>query len=1223
MIFGSIDIPDELLEAQRLGKLVIFAGAGVSMGPPSSLPGFDGLAKAIAGQHRLADQFDSYGSHFDRFLGDLSRKGVDVQRRCREILSPKPGSGPTELHESLAGLFTRPEDVRVVTTNFDGHFRNCFERLHFPLDYFQAPALPLGDKFSGVVHLHGSLTRPEPLVLTDEDFGKAYLSEGWAREFLRRLFVEFTTLFVGYSHNDLLITYLARGMSAKEMAPRFALTSGKEGGLWASLKIREISFGSTNGNPDFENLRRGAKDWAAFTRQQPTERFEQVQAILRGKTPPELSPYQTSLLLRCLTQFDECHFFFREAKAWSWVEWAQNEGLLEPILDPSPRILTPAQKQMSYWLAERLLEQESSDGLLMLAKQKGEVGAELIQHLGWQLIGATESTWKRPHSSRWMAFFLGKCHPDMLSDCAGLLGKLLKLDLHGIGMVLFCRLTEPKLRVVEGFDVITQPDNGASSKQSKPDFKVEIPANGAFLADAWETALKPRLSEVRDRLLSELSRQIMLVQEIYRTVGKFHDGFDGLYAIDLIDSAEPSFDSNDPDVLVKLMVEIVRETADRDGPPLDTQLAGWLASGSPALVRVGLWALRCSKSLGASAKVAWIMENKQLFPKTHIPDAEVQPLLLDCYAALKEAEKLQLWETIRNGPPMKPDNGWGVVEWEAARVRKMGSLTWRLSQHNTGCPIAKDELERFAAIHPNFHGTPIAYGHGQIRHREGTISPWSVDELLAAEPAAQLDRLLTFRGGDGFFDPTWEGLLDAVGEACAKRAVWAAELMVALAAKEEWKSDLWEGLFWSTNHKDLDPKKFAELLDLISSNLERLLHSGTERADGKRLSYFLFSKFGAPGDTVPVDDVMERLQKVSLKCWQILRATQPSSQSEPESECNVMGFINHPAYRIARWWLYCCVPWIKQSGQPDGGFPEWMREPLRDILEDGGALGGSSRMAFGENLDAVVKLDPEWTRAKLLPLLEVTPFDKRALQLWESHLRQRKLSHCLVKSLVSAYEHATPQLGKFSQHAANTFWLRIARIQCSGVVEMGKGVWPRRFLEEIDAEARGHWARVLAREVRNYSGPERLAFWNSWVRMFWNDRVAGVPCPIGDGEAQAMAEWPFLFYGAFSEAVALLLSGPRVRGQISVALSAFRRDGTSVLKDGKTSAAALGLLCWLLEDEEGQRADWDEIQKLVLGVPRKRQFHELVNRICQRMMTLGHINALEFKKRCDSEFVED
>src|SRR5947207_1465711 len=80
---------------------------------------------------------------------------------------------------------------------------------------FFAPALPVGNEFTGIVYLHGSVDRPaNRLVLTDSDFGRAYITDGWATRFLERLFSRFVVLFVGYSHQDMLLTYLARGVTA-------------------------------------------------------------------------------------------------------------------------------------------------------------------------------------------------------------------------------------------------------------------------------------------------------------------------------------------------------------------------------------------------------------------------------------------------------------------------------------------------------------------------------------------------------------------------------------------------------------------------------------------------------------------------------------------------------------------------------------------------------------------------------------------------------------------------------------------------------------------------------------------------------------------------------------------------------------------------------------------------------------------------------------------------
>ena len=63
------------------------------------------------------------------------------------------------------------------------------------------------------------------MVLTDRDFGAAYLTRGWAKEFLVHLFSNFTVLFVGYSHSDVTMNYLARGMDQAEVEPRWALVS--------------------------------------------------------------------------------------------------------------------------------------------------------------------------------------------------------------------------------------------------------------------------------------------------------------------------------------------------------------------------------------------------------------------------------------------------------------------------------------------------------------------------------------------------------------------------------------------------------------------------------------------------------------------------------------------------------------------------------------------------------------------------------------------------------------------------------------------------------------------------------------------------------------------------------------------------------------------------------------------------------------------------------------
>src|ERR1039457_5028469 len=99
MRIGKVDFPNPVLDAVKENRLVIFAGAGVSVSPPASYPNFDEFADRIGGEAypRRADE------EIARFLGRLCDRGVAVHAQVRDILS-SPDSRPNELHHSLVSL---------------------------------------------------------------------------------------------------------------------------------------------------------------------------------------------------------------------------------------------------------------------------------------------------------------------------------------------------------------------------------------------------------------------------------------------------------------------------------------------------------------------------------------------------------------------------------------------------------------------------------------------------------------------------------------------------------------------------------------------------------------------------------------------------------------------------------------------------------------------------------------------------------------------------------------------------------------------------------------------------------------------------------------------------------------------------------------------------------------------------------------------------------------
>jgi hypothetical protein len=123
VLIKGIEFPEELLRAQSAGELVVFAGAGVSCPPPSSLPLFGPLAEQIG---RYSGIVREDLERKERYLGRLRERLINVHEASSEILL-NPESKPHELHRLLLELFPSPKGVRLVTTNFEKHFSTAAE----------------------------------------------------------------------------------------------------------------------------------------------------------------------------------------------------------------------------------------------------------------------------------------------------------------------------------------------------------------------------------------------------------------------------------------------------------------------------------------------------------------------------------------------------------------------------------------------------------------------------------------------------------------------------------------------------------------------------------------------------------------------------------------------------------------------------------------------------------------------------------------------------------------------------------------------------------------------------------------------------------------------------------------------------------------------------------------------------------------------------------------
>lgn len=248
MYVNNIQIPGALNQALLKHELVIFAGSGVSMQGECPLPDFEGLVKQIAevvarpGSTNIDELLEE---SCETALGHLEQMG-NIHQACARAIG-KGLDGYSDLHIGILKLFGNKRKVRVVTTNFDRRFEGAAKSLGISPQTYIGPALPLGDDFEEIVYLHGNVLCPEQTVLTDVDFGKAYITNAWASRFLLDMFTRYTVLFVGYSCSDMMVKYLTRSISADMNGRIFAFERGaSRDDEWSSLGVIPVHFNDFN-----------------------------------------------------------------------------------------------------------------------------------------------------------------------------------------------------------------------------------------------------------------------------------------------------------------------------------------------------------------------------------------------------------------------------------------------------------------------------------------------------------------------------------------------------------------------------------------------------------------------------------------------------------------------------------------------------------------------------------------------------------------------------------------------------------------------------------------------------------------------------------------------------------------------------------------------------------------------------------------------------------------
>ncbi len=784
--------------------LVVFAGAGASIPPPSNYPNFRELANRVAhGVLTLGEK-----EPIDHFLGRLQDQQIAVHQLVGQILTD-PESKPNSLHYDLLHLFESPESLRLVTTNFDLHFSTAADEVFGndpPCETYYAPALPLGHSFSGIVYLHGGVNKPaERLVLTDSDFGRAYLTEGWARLFLQRVFETFTVLFVGYSHNDPVMNYLARGYTPEMRKPRrFALTPAGEEELWTYRGVIPVSYSLASGENSHSALPLALAAWAEQARLGLLEREQRIKTIVI--LPPPIEPESADFVEESLSEIATTRFFTRHADSVPWMKWLEEKSLLKRLFDPRAT-LTDVDKELAWWLCDRFQCKYPGDALSLVRRQGEQLNPQLWLMMTRKLSFDWSTGGDRSTLRRWLTVLINfrplSTSCDWLERAAA---SFLFPDDTEAALLLFEFLTRPELGIKH--DLWSELDDAKPREDVR--FELESSGSGFWLDHFWRTFFVPNLAELSERLESIVWSHLQLAHSISHPDKGIEGAWDSLsLSRNLIEQPDHGRMNGGLGVLVDAAFDLINWDIKNRPIRSDALIELWLSADSFLLKRLSILAVALSAHWAADRKIRWLLERDLLYARglKH----EVFTVLKDAYPRSSKELRMATITRANQGYQPVPDGDERTAEYE-----KYNLILW-LHQSDPSCPDTNAAFSEIQAAHSDFgaRGRPdldVEFGPVQVGFR----SPISVEELLSKPSGAHIDFLLSYEP-ERPFGPSREGLADNLSTAAARNYEWSRQMAKELRQRDALKTDVWAALIRAWASSALQDTAWHDVLTLLDS----------------------------------------------------------------------------------------------------------------------------------------------------------------------------------------------------------------------------------------------------------------------------------------------------------------------------------------------------------------------------------------------------------------------
>lgn len=1101
MKLGEIKHSDEILSIIRGKKLVVFAGAGVSMRPGMKLPNYGDLTRSIAstaGQEYPGERVVPC----DRYLGQLHDAKVAVHSLAQQIIDRSSGQS-NDIHADLIALFGGVDDVRIVTTNYDYGFEQAAQNRAYLLRSYSSPALPLGNDFKGIVHVHGAARDLKGMVLTDKDFGRAYLTEGWARRFLVSLFEEYNVLFVGYSCRDHDINYLVRAIvDSEKVVGRFVMLTDREleardgeddpEQWWAARGIKPIVLKT------YEEQDEAIRTLVRYAERSPDAICAQLARVL-SQPPPLLDEEVPAEIKHAMQGEDTVRYLTRSANDVKWVRYLYKKGYLAKLF--SGEEADAVTRELAAWLAKNFINDHDS------------VLVEILSTEGFRINPYFRSTilrYMRPSSpdlplidellvGRWVVALMRtyEVTPGCRSEIVYLAERCSAQGLFLHLPSLFLSMAKEKLLVR------WRPNElgGASLEH-------QVQADRYHFNQMWEDHLKPRIAGFEGAIIRGVSE---LLEQMYAE----HLAWSGragrvfMFGRSAIEEHEQDHYRDDAmGVVIDAMRDSVESLIATPGNCVSMVAEQLLTSSVPLIRRVGVHCLRLRPDMTSAEKVNLLFEHVQL--SDHEEYHEVYRLIAQCYKDIGDVDKakvrIKVSECAKDLQQRHDENlaDRFAYEWLSCLVLSAPA-----------CVEARASLDALQSKHPKW----VISEHPDFRSWIGK------GEWLEPSPALYAAQLVAMSPSevielypDAGSRREIYALNAQLRQACVKNPELGKGIMRQLAEAGRWQSLAWAPIIESLEDETIPLSYLRDAL--VGLNNDNVCASLTEEIS--RLLDAVFIK--RRQDLAACD--FRQLDEIADKIWVACEAV---VKSRPRNESWLQGAYNCPAGRVAVYWIDSLAFSMAGKKGDDLVLPSAFESLFTKVIQDSAQRGGYARSILAGHFAYLHRLNPSWANKLIAPLFS-SETDDIFLQAWDGFLKNGRMTHSVESELRPALISAIGRFLSLPDSDSNKERLDLfIRIYAMVVVFSKDGpsdALLRKFLVKAHSLNKHKSIADLASNVgfylRQLSIEAQSDLSRRWGLGYLSERIRSMPVPIAESEFSKMLKWVLYFGDGYADAVGII-----------------------------------------------------------------------------------------------------